>query len=409
VQKVITYRATTRVILASLASLPIWLFGASAQEPATARSQQFTEFGIREIPAERRVVTSVTTSLAEISEPAVPEFMVDPFWPKPLPHNWILGQVSGIHVDSRDHIWIVHRPNTLTDREVGATLNPPASKCCFPAPPVIEFDPSGSVVTAWGGPGSGYQWPASEHGIYVDNSDNVWVAGNGPSDHHILKFTRAGAFVLQIGRSGDSKGSNDITNLGRPADFAVDDAANEVYVADGYGNRRVVVFDSRDGRYKRHWGAYGRPPNDSPLPPYDPNGPRSLHFGSPVHCVQISKDGLIYVCDRVNNRYQVFRKDGTYVAEAIFEKDTLLSGSVSDLVLSQDAAQAFIYMVDGVNNELRITDRRSGQTLGRVGRPGRGAGQFHVVHDLAIDSMGNLFTTEVNTGQRVQKFKRIDQ
>lgn len=342
-----------------------------------------------------------------VNPSSVPVLQVDPFWPKTLPNNWILGQVAGVYVDKRDHVWIIQRPSSLSEREVGASAKPPISKCCVAAPPVIVFDQDGNVVRSWGGPGAGYEWPVSEHGIYVDDKDFVWIAGNGAKDNQLLKFTLDGKFVLQIGRAGQNKGSNDRSNLGSPADVAVDEAAREVYVADGYGNRRVIVFDTETGAYKRHWGAYGNMPNDDPQPAYNPTNPPSRQFGSPVHCVRISKENLVYVCDRVNNRYQVFRKDGTFVSESIFEKDTLLSGSVSDLVLSKDAAQAFIFMVDGVNNELRIVDRKSAKTLARIGRPGRMAGQFHVVHNIAIDSKGNLFTTEVNTGQRVQKFRRM--
>jgi hypothetical protein len=270
------------------------------------------------------------------------------------------------------------------------------------------FDQSGNLVRAWGGPGPGYEWPASEHGIFVDATDSVWLAGNGDQDSQILKFTLDGRFVLQIGRSGQSRGSNDTANLGSPADLSVDVAAREVYVADGYRNRRVVVFDSETGAYKRHWGAYGERPSDEPTPAYDPAAPPSRQFGNPVHCVRPTRDGLVYVCDRVNNRVQIFRKDGTFVSEAFFERDTLLSGSVSELAFSPDAAQRFVYMVDGVNNELRIVERATNEVLSRVGRPGRYAGQFHVVHNVAVDSQGNVYTTEVNTGQRVQKFRRLD-
>jgi DNA-binding beta-propeller fold protein YncE len=336
-----------------------------------------------------------------------PMFQVDPFWPKPLPNNWLLGQVAGVHVDDDDNVWIVQRPGSLSERERGAEQDPPLAKCCFAAPPVLQFDQSGNLLRAWGGPGAGYDWPSSEHGIHVADGF-VWLAGNGDRDSQVLKFTTNGEFVLQIGEPGRNTGSNDRRNLGRPAELYVDSAAREVYVADGYGNRRVVVFDSETGEYKRHWGAYGNRPHDEPMPPYDPAAPRSQQFSSPVHCVQISHAGLVYVCDRANNRYQVFRKDGTFVSEAVFEPNTLLSGSMSDLVLSGDEAQAYIYMVDGTNNELRIVERTSNAILGRVGRPGRQAGQFHVVHDIAIDSQGNLYTTEVNTGQRVQKFRRLD-
>src|SRR4030095_4048774 len=380
------------------------------QEAVTAAPPRSTDFTPRSIPQERRATMSQATEVvAGVDAKTVPQFQVDPFWPKPLPNNWLVGQVAGVHVDKRDHIWIIHRPASLSDREVGASSNPPISKCCFPAPPVLEFDPEGNLVRYWGGAGAGYEWPASEHGIYVDNNDFVWIGGNGEKDSQILKFTLAGKFVLQIGKAGKDKASTDTRNLEKPAGIQIDEAAREVYVADGYGNRRVIVFDSETGAYKRHWGAYGKTPSDAPMPAYNPADPPSQQFGSPVHCVRFSRDNLVYVCDRVNDRYQVFRKDGTFVSERFFEKDTLLNGSVSDLVLSTDADQMFIFMADGVNNELRIVERKSAKTMARIGRPGRMAGQFHVVHDIAIDSRGNLYTTEVNTGQRVQKFRRMNQ
>ena len=339
---------------------------------------------------------------------SVPRLEVDPFWPKPLPNKWILGQVSGVAVDRRGHIWIVQRPRSLSDRELGAQQKPAWSTCCVAAPPVIVFDQEGDVVRAWGGPGAGYEWPESEHGVFVDDADSVWLAGNGAKDAQILKFTIDGRFILQIGRSGQSKGSNDTANLGSPADIAVDVAAREVYVADGYRNRRIIVFDSETGAYKRHWGAYGRPPSDAATPPFDPAQPPSAQFGQPVHCVRLTREGLIYACDRTNNRVQIFRKDGTFVSEAFFERDTRLNGSVSELAFSPDRAQSLLFMVDGVNNEMRIVDRATSAIVGRVGRPGRYAGQFHVVHNVAVDAQGNVYTTEVNTGQRVQKFRRVD-
>src|SRR5215470_5795709 len=334
----------------------------------------------------------------------VPQFQVDGLWPKDLPNNWLLGQVSGITTDRNNNVWVVHRPGSLSKRERAAEQNPPEAKCCVAPPPVLVFDQAGNVIRHWGGPGQGYNWPKSEHGVYIDDNDFVWLAGNDRTDGQILKFTMDGKFVLQIGKPVPGPDSNATDRLGSPADIAVDVAAKEVFVADGYGDRRVIVFDSETGAYKRHWGAYGKMPNDAPIPAYNPANPPSQQFGSPVHCVKFSKDNLVYVCDRVNNRYQLFRKDGTFVSESFFEKNTLLNGSVSDLVLSRDPAQKFIFMVDGVNNELRVVDRQSAKTLARLGRPGRMAGQFHVVHNIAIDSRGNLYTTEVNTGQRVQKF-----
>lgn len=335
----------------------------------------------------------------------VPAFQVDPFWPKALPHNWILGQVAGVAVDAQDHVWIIQRPRTLTDDEKGATLTPPRSRCCVPAPAVIEFTPEGDVVQAWGGPAEGYEWPANEHGIYVDPKGFIWIGGNGPEDGQILKFTRAGKFVLQIGHEGPAKGSNDPTQLGRPADTNVDPVANEIYVADGYGNHRVIVFDADTGAYKRHWGAYGKPPTDDKLAPYDPAAPAPRQFANPVHCVKLAKDGLLYVCDRINNRIQVFRKDGSFVTEWFYVKETRGNGGVWDLAIWPDAQQTFLFNADGENNEVRILKRADGMVLGAFGRSGRQAGQFHWVHNLAVDSKGDIYTTEVDNGKRVQKFR----
>ena len=327
-------------------------------------------------------------------EVVAPRFVVDPFWPKPLPNRWLFGQVSGVAVDRHDHVWIVQRPKTLTEDERGAALSPPRSLCCVPAPPVVELDAEGKLLQAWGGPGPGYDWPANEHGIFVDHQDHVWLAGNGERDHHILKFTRAGRFLMQIGKPGVGGGDGDTRNLGRPADVRVDPAANELYVADGYGNHRVIVFDAVTGAYKRHWGANGRPPGEPGVKP----------FGNPVHCVRLATDGLVYVCDRRNNRIQVFRRDGTFVKEIALAPDTRGNGAVWDLDFSVDRAQTYLYAADGENNHIWMLQRDSGRILSRLGRSGRQAGQFHWVHNLAVDSKGNLYTAEVETAKRVQKF-----
>src|ERR1700694_1046893 len=223
----------------------------------------------------------------------VPQFQVDPSWPKPLPNRWILGQVSGIATDRFDRIWVVHRPGSLNERERAAEQNPPVAKCCVAAPPVLVFDSSGNFLFLWGGKSAGYQWPDSEHGIYVDANDFVWLAGNGKKDGQLLKFTMDGRFVLQIGKQGASKDSNATARLGSPADVAVDVAAKEVYAADGYGNRRGVVVDFAPGASKRHWGAYGNKPSDEKTPPYDPARAPSQQFGNPVHCIRIDKDGFV--------------------------------------------------------------------------------------------------------------------
>ncbi|HYZ31801.1 MAG TPA: hypothetical protein VE684_05900 [Crenalkalicoccus sp.] len=340
----------------------------------------------------------------------VPAYAVDAAWPKPLPNNWGLGQVASVAVDRHDHVWIIHRPRTMTEDERGATLNPPRSICCVPAPSVIEFDPDGNVVRAWGGPGFHPAWPANEHGITVDAEDNVWVGGNGPNDHVVLKFTREGRFLTQLGRTGETGGSNDTERLGRPAEVAVDEAAHEVYVADGYGNRRIIVFDSNTGAYKRHWGAYGRRPGpDEALPPYRPGLEPAQSFRNPVHCVRIAQDGLVYVCDRGNDRIQVFRKDGSFVREMLVAPETLGEGSVWDLDLFPDPAQSVLLTADGTNNLVWELARPDGSVLGRFGRSGRQAGEFHWVHSIAVDSRGNVFTTEVDTGKRVQRFRLVSQ
>jgi DNA-binding beta-propeller fold protein YncE len=340
-----------------------------------------------------------------------PRYTVDPFWPKDLPENWTLGQVSGIAVDSRDNVWILHRPRSLVDDEKGAQKTPPETRCCQPAPAVLQFSPDGRLLKSWGGAsGAGYEWPKNEHGLHVDKEGNVWVGGNDKDDQ-ILKFTPDGKFLLQIGKADAASGSNNTTRLGRPAHMVTDDAAGELYVADGYGNRRVIVFDAKTGAYKRHWGAYGtKTPTDDKLPPYQP-GPitaLSKSFSNPVHCVRLSGDGLVYVCDRANDRIQVFKRDGEFVKEFQVEPQTLQNGSVWDLVLSEDKAQRYIFVADGANMQVVAIDRQTGEKLSSFGRPGHMAGNFKWVHNMAIDSKGTIYTAEVDDGRRVQKFKRAN-
>ena len=333
-----------------------------------------------------------------------PAFEVDPAWPKPLPNGWLIGQASGVAVDAQDHVWVLQRPRTLTDDEKAASLDPPRTKCCRPAPPVLEFAQDGTLLRSWGGAGAGYDWPENEHGIQVDPKGFVWIAGNGPNDGQLLKFTADGRFVLQIGKPGPQTNSNDLTRLGRPANVDFDGQAGEVYVADGYFNHRIIVFDMETGAYKRHWGAYGKPPTDEALPPYDPAAAPARQFSNPVHCVKIARDGLVYVCDRANDRIQVFRKDGSFVKEFFVETATRANGSVWEVALWPDADQTYLINADGANNEVRTLLRETGRIVGAFGRSGRMAGEFHWVHNLAVDSHGTVFTTEVDTGKRAQKF-----
>ena len=357
-----------------------------------------------------KIVPSLVTCALLIA-PAVageaPKFQVDASWPKTLPNNWIMGQAAGVAVDAQDHVWVIQRPRSLTDDEKAASFTPPRSKCCKPAPPVMEFDSDGNLLRSWGGPGQGYDWFENEHGINIDHKGFVWVGGNGNNDGQVLKFTQDGKFVLQIGKPGAKLDSNDTTKLGRPADAEVDPETNEVFIADGYGNHRVIVFDADTGVYKRHWGAYGKAPSDVKEAPYNPAGPAPQQFSNPVHCVKIAKDGLVYVCDRSNDRIQVFRKDGTFLKEFFVAKETPGQGSVWDLDFWPDAKQTFLMNADGVNNEVRTLVRETGEVVGAFGRNGRSAGEFHWIHNLAVDSKGNIYTTEVDTGKRAQIFRYV--
>jgi DNA-binding beta-propeller fold protein YncE len=343
-------------------------------------------------------VASAATTMA-------PRFEVDPLWPKPLPNGWVVGSVIGITADSRDHIWVIHRRQALNDQtEASAGINTPEASCCSAAPPVLEFDAAGNLVNSWGGPGEGYDWPSSNHGITVDHMDNVWIGGNGVNDAHILKFTRAGRFLLQLGKPGANGGSNDPENFGRVAKISFDPAANEAFVADGYLNKRVAVLDASTGALKRYWGAYGNRPNDAELGPYDPSEPPAPQFRNPVHCAEPTPDGFVYVCDRVNDRVQVFRKDGTFVDELIVAPETLGAGSAWDIAFSKDPDQTYIYLADGLNERVYIILRETLEVLTSFGTGGRQPGQFFGVHSIATDSQGNIYTTETYEGKRVQKF-----
>lgn len=319
-----------------------------------------------------------------------PSFEVDLNWPRPLPNNWSVGPVSGIATDARDHIWIIHRGDPIKPGTV-------------PAPPVIEFDPAGNIVQTWGGPGAGYEWMQQVHGITVDAKDRVWISGNGEKDSHLLVFTRTGKFLLQIGRAGMRGDSNDTANVSRATQMRVDPQRNEVYVSDGEMNQhhRVIVFDSETGAYKRHWGAYGRRPDDSATA--GPAGTAPQQFGSAVHCLRIDRDGLVYVCDRSNSRVQIFRKDGTYLKEIFIARESGGSGTVTDIDFSPD--QQFLYAADGANQKVWILRRDTLQVVGSFGERGTAAGQFATtLHDLTVDSKGNVYTGEAATGGRVQKF-----
>ncbi|MQA92160.1 MAG: hypothetical protein GEU90_18370 [Gemmatimonas sp.] len=367
---------------------------------------------------------SVLGSSAQGSDgPGVPVFEVDPLWPKPLPNHWRLGSVIGVWVDDQDHVWIVHRSSmTLAANERQLEADPPSSACCAGAPPVLSFDAEGNLLESWGGlPGEdyqGYEWPESNHGIFVDHLGYVWLGGNGPGDSHILKFTQDGDVVAQYGRANARagapdaagqptyvQGSDDQESFGRVAKIFVDEEDNEVYIADGYLNRRVAVLDANTGEMKRYWGAYGNPPDDDyEHPPRGADQPPSQQFRNPVHCADLANDGLVYVCDRQGNRIQVFTKEGTFVEEAFFAPATLGSGSTWDIAFSRDPEQQFIFLADGTNERVRVVLRETLEEITNFGDGGRQPGQFYGVHSIATDSQGNLYTTETYEGKRLQKF-----
>ena len=353
-----------------------------------------------------------------------PMFEVDPLWPKNLPNHWLMGPTIGVDVDSRDNIWIVHRntPDQFVARtEIGLAQDPPLSECCQPGPPVLVFDQEGNLINSWGGQGTetdDYTWPVSNHGITVDHMDNVWIGGNGGPDSHVLKFTRSGDFLMQIGRPGArlvgekdgrpifERNSLATDSFGRVAKIGIDAEVNEAYFADGYFNRRIAVVDVNTGELKRYWGAYGNDPDDD----YDFGGPYQAgsdpakQFRGPVHCSEISNDGFVYVCDRSEDRIQVFDKSGTFVSEVIVAPQTLSQGSTWDIDFSPDAEQTYLYLADGQNMKVYIIERETMEILTAFGDGGRQPGMFFAVHSIAVDSMGNIFTTETYEGSRIQKF-----
>ena len=349
------------------------------------------------------------TAAGQVHPPAagdVPKFRPEPAWPT-IPNNWQFGQVSSVSVDAQDHVWVLQRPGTLSAEE-----KPRA------APPVLEFDAAGNFIQAWGGPGQGYEWPATEHGLHVDPKGYVWIGGSANKDHQILKFTKAGKFVMQIGRSGQSNGNADTANLNMPADVFVYAKPNEAFVADGYGKRRVIVFDADTGRFKRMWGAFGSVPTDAPpnpaLPDADENG--APHFIQPVHAARVSNDGLVYVSDRGGKRVQVFTVDGKYVTQVFIGRECKSPGcgngtTAASAVFSPEPAQRFMYVGNRSQGKVMVFNRRTLELLDSFGQPGSAPGEFGTLHHMAADSKGNLYISEAAPlrpeNRRVQKFTLV--
>jgi hypothetical protein len=420
-----------------------------------------------------------------------PGFVVDPSWPQQLPNNWLLGQIGGLYVDQHDHVWVYNRARSMTTEEAGlegpvqgatdegqpingighARAYGPVADCCKAAPSVLELDSDGKLLRAWGGPSdpgfiggkckaeAGCIWPNSEHGIYVDQNDNVWISGSaaaagaranaghagppwttnkGGGDGFILKFDKDGNFKMRIGGTPKGPNSND-TNGGingtpvlyQAADMVVDSATNRLYISDGYGNRRVLIVNAETGKYMGHFGAYGNSPVDDAaakargawIADYTKGNKKPAFFRNPVHCIKIANDGKIYVCDRGNDRIQVFDKNDAslgkpcsnpngetgkcgYLAEQFISEHTNIIGTAVSMNFSTDKAQSCLYVGDNANMTIYILNRSNLQELGRLGRSGRLAGEFHYLHQVSVDSKGNIYTGEVDTAKRIQKFLR---
>ncbi len=346
----------------------------------------------------------------------IPVFEFDPTWPKlPLPNHWIMGNVAGMASDEKGHIWVIQRPLSGNMSDDYAQLDPPAGECCRMPPSIIEFDTAGNVIQAFGGPDpknpkgkrhpDGFEWPR-EHGLFVDRKGHVWTGSDEEGSSTITKLTHDGKLIKQKGTFGKGHSNQDTENFGQPAGLFVDEKANEVYVADGYHNRRVIVMDADTLAFKRMWGAYGNVPKDIPKSEYryNPDGPPSQQFSNPVHCVRISHDDLVYVCDRVNDRIQVFKKDGTFVKEQFVAPKTRGFGSVHDIAFSTDPEQRFLYVADGANRKVWMLRRSDMAILGSFGHGGHYAGEFAITHAMAADSKGNLYVGETIGGNRVQRF-----
>ena len=358
------------------------------------------------------------------AKPAVPQFKFDKTFPKPFPNNWKIGQVVGVSVDSRNHIWIVQRPGTLKDSEREAFdgsyggMKGAVAGCCRPAPPVIEFDQQGNWVQGYGGATDTYDWPTpapkgvdnalggapfGERGIHVDGQDNVWLGADGHGDGQVLKLSRFGRKIVQFGKPGQGKAdSSDKMNARGATGVVVDIKANEAYVADGLHNRRVLVIDATTGAYKRHWGAYGKPPDDTVVMKPDSPDVNSPQFGN-VHCINQSDDKLLYVCDKTNNRIQVFQPDGTFVKQGAVAPATK-GGSAYGIAFSRDKDQKYAYVADGMNEKVWILDRQSMETIGSFGFGGHAGGGFTEAYSIVTDQQGNLYVGEAWEGKRVQRF-----
>lgn len=355
----------------------------------------------------------------------IPHYVNDPSWPRPFPSHRIMGPVGGLAVDRHDRIWVLQRALDYSVDEQGVKHDlAPGERM----PAVVAFDEQGNIVKSWGGQGYVPDWPKMEHGLWVDAGGNVWIGGSAPGDRQLLKFTADGRQLLEIGHPTNAPRNNaDTTMLGEPTGIEVDDTMHEVYVSDGYLNSRIVVYDSNTGKFKRGWGAYGIPLSEVANPPepigaaastlgnyvregpdYVPGEAPEKQFRTPVHCVHLSADGYVYVCDRRNDRIQVFTKQGKFLKEFLVHRQTRENGSVWTLNFSHDPQQKYLLIGDGINQRIWVLRRRDGKEVSSFG-----AGYIYYVHQAALDSKGNYYIGDVGgagprpvrgSGKSIQKF-----
>jgi len=375
------------------------------------------------------VLALAVTSVATAQKP--PVYKVDPAWPKPLPNKWSMQQIVSIAVDKDDHIWALNRADDARPDELGAATTPPRSECCVLGPEVLEFDTEGNVLKAWGNQTYVPGWPGRLQTLGVDREGNVLMSGTMPGDS-IIKFSSDGKLLWDFGHRGPKvpaqqvKQDNQQTAIFPPGigSFEFDEDAHEIYISDGFLNKRILVYDLDTGAFKRGWGGHGIPLSEidnDPTPPYDVSGPPpdQKQFAPALHCVHVSKDGLVYVCERGSDRIQVFTKQGKFVTSFFVHPSTQSRGehcggiwsmkdppcgTVYNLALSRDPQQKYLLVADGTDNIVWVLDRKTGAVAGSFGGTGHYAGQLHWIDTIAVDSKGNVYTGEVEDGKRIQKF-----
>lgn len=347
-----------------------------------------------------------TTALSAEAEATSP-YLVDVSWPQALPDKWLIGDVGGVSVDRHGHIWVLQRPGTLRPVDVQAGNNPPSAKCCVAAPPVLEFDGEGRLLRSWGGPDHVPDWFDSEHGIFVDDEDNVWLLGAGAHDGQVLKFTMDGKLLLRIGRKGEFGAADDPSMLGMPTDLVVDTRRRELFVSDGYRNHRVIVFDADTGAFKRQWTAFGKKVDPEYVSGPEQVGSQGVRHKfdifTTVHCVtEIGEE--IYVCDRTNERIQVFTPEGKFLRELFYNRgESGGAGSTWDAAPIPGQPNRIV-VLDGINSEFAVLDTQDGKVIASYLAKGRYAGQMHWPHQIAVDAQGRLYIAEVGGAQRIQRF-----